>query len=102
MNLHFNDKTLNEFNLSNDLPAPDITEQQALMVKCATSMQSVLSADNSNDSNVSSSENESSLGSEFGDSINNNDLKVKLPQVKKEIATMLKLNAWLDTFWLFD
>jgi hypothetical protein len=42
---------------------------------------------------ASSSDEEKSNGSEFGECVSTRDLKNKLPQVEKEIAEMLKLKV---------
>lgn len=50
------------------------------------------SSNNTEESAIESSEGESSLGSEFGESHNTNSIQSKFPQVKKDIAAILKIH----------
>ncbi len=68
-----------------------VENQKDILVKYAASIISTLSH-TENLTEYSSSEDESNFGSEFGDGIKLDDLNTKLPQVKKEISTMLKIN----------
>lgn len=86
-----NNMTLNEYNLPQDVTRADCVNVKNVVKEYATAVLS--RAGTETESAIESSDEESSLGSEFGESYNANHLTNKLPQVKKDIATLLKLNV---------
>jgi hypothetical protein len=83
---------LNEYNMPQSGCAVGgvVVEPENLIRKLSTA---IVSRNDSEESALESSGDESSLGSEFGESSNVNNLKNKLPQVQRDLAALLKLNV---------
>jgi hypothetical protein len=86
------DMNLNEYNMPQSGCAVGgvVVEPEKLIRKLSTA---IVSGNGSEESALESSGDESSLGSEFGESSNVNNLKNKLPQVQRDLAALLKLNV---------